>query len=123
MTDYIDTTFRLPVAPQNVTVGCSHPHISSLPSVPFSESGGQARFRKEIVRSREGDMAMHLDSGHGFEPVGFARNYSEADTTLDELIFAIRYQDTPGTFCPSCGDLLCEDATVCAACRESGENQ
>lgn len=117
--DPIDATLalRLPVAPQNVTVGCSHPHISSLPSVPFSESGGQV-YRKEIVRDgQNGDYLMLLDN----EPVGFARNYSEADTTLDELIFAIQFEsDTPGTDCPSCGDLLCEDATVGAACREDG---
>jgi hypothetical protein len=115
--DYIDLALSLPVAPQNVTLNMM-PHISSLPSVPFSESDGQARFRKEIVRDgQNGDFLMLLDN----EPVGFARNYSEADTTLDELIFTIRYADTPGTDCPSCGDLLCEDAAVCAACRESGE--
>lgn len=128
-TDTIDATLKmpkqcLPVAPACVTIGALSraPHISSLASVPFSESGGQGRFRKEIVWDREeGDFAMYLDTGHGFELVGFARNYSEADTTLDELIFAIRHQDTPGTDCPSCGDLLCEDAAVCAACRESEE--
>jgi hypothetical protein len=112
----------LPVAPACATLqgALSYaPHTSSLAPVPFSESDGQARFRKEIVRDgQNGDFLMLLNN----EPVGFARNYSEADTTLDELIFAIRFEsDTPGTDCPSCGDLLCEDAAVCTACRESGE--
>lgn len=127
-TDTIDATLKmpnqyLPVAPQSETT-LNMLHVSSLASVPFSESDGQAaRFRKEIVRDREvGDMAMYLDTGSGFELVGFARNYSEADTTLDELIFAIQFEsDTPGTDCPSCGDLLCEDAAICTACRENGE--
>jgi hypothetical protein len=43
-------------------------------------------YRREIVYSRETyDYAMYLDG----ELVGFARNYHEAEVTLDQLIFEL----------------------------------
>ena len=43
-------------------------------------------YRKEIVYSRETrDYAMYLDG----ELVGFARNYHEAEITLDLLVFEL----------------------------------
>jgi len=45
-----------------------------------------ATYRKEIVFDRETrDFAMYLDG----ELVGYARTYSEAETTLDELVFEL----------------------------------
>lgn len=138
--DYIDLSLCPPGAPSALKDIAPAP---SLPSVRFSERAGrdeedkgklpsvrfseaEARrlgFRKEIVYDREADdFLMLLDTGSGPEPVGYARSWADADLTLDELIFAIRFEtDTPGTFCPSCGDELHEDAAVCAACREGGE--
>lgn len=43
-------------------------------------------YRKEIVFDRETkDFAMYIDG----ELVGFARSYSEAEVTLDELVFEL----------------------------------
>lgn len=43
-------------------------------------------YRKEIVYDREThDYAMYLDG----ELVGFARNYHEAEVTLDQLVFEL----------------------------------
>jgi hypothetical protein len=43
-------------------------------------------YRKEIVYDRETrDYAMYLDG----ELVGFARNYHEAEITLDQLVFEL----------------------------------
>jgi hypothetical protein len=43
-------------------------------------------YRKDIVYDREThDYAMYLDG----ELVGFARNYHEAEVTLDQLIFEL----------------------------------
>lgn len=43
-------------------------------------------YRKEIVYSRETrDFAMYMDG----ELVGFARTHTEAETTLDALVFEL----------------------------------
>jgi hypothetical protein len=51
------------------------------------------RYEKAIEYNHEGgDFAMYLgDEGQpdSFELVGFARTYSEAETTLDELVYSL----------------------------------
>ncbi len=68
-----------------------------------------ATYRKEICYDRETrDYAMRLDG----ELVGYARSYSEAEITLDQLVFELLSHGA--TTCPQRRSLLAP--RVCGNC-------
>ena len=77
----VGTRPRKPKAPPSANTARDGGAAEAAPRLSDKES---AVYRKEIIYDRETrDYAMYLDGNL----VGFARNYQEAETTLDNLVF------------------------------------